>query len=548
VPRLRSFRRDKVVFVSIQAPYVEIATMGDVLARGAARWPEKPALVFPDLSRTYSNLYGGARRSARSLLGLGIRPGERIGLLMPNCLDFVETVFGAALVGIPVLTINARFKTRELRHVLEDADLVAVITTDLVADFVDFAQLVADSTADGLPPLLRHRVLIGSSSPEGYVDRASFAAAAAAVTEDEVDDARRVVRLREEAVMMYTSGTTANPKGCPFTHEAIVQAATAITERFEITEDDVFWDPLPLYHMAGLELMLTNFWGGATFLSQMRWDAGEGLRLMGEHKATWCYPTFPTFVQDLIHHPDFATTDLSRVRALNAIGTTEVLRDVQARFPNAILVAPYGITEGGGCVSFGRLDDPLEARISTGGPPLRCTQVKVVDEETDADLPVGEVGEIVLRGSACSESYYKDPEKTAEAWRGGWFHTGDIGRMDADGRATYVGRNKDMLKVGGENVAALEIEDFIGTHPAVKLAQVVAIPDVRMAEVPAAFVELAPGQATSEEELIAFCKGTISSFKVPRHVRFVTEWPMSATKIQKFRLRDQLCAELGIET
>jgi acyl-CoA synthetase (AMP-forming)/AMP-acid ligase II len=326
-----------------------------------------------------------------------------------------------------------------------------------------------------------------------------------------------------------------------------MQAATAITERFEITDADVFWDPLPMYHMAGLELMLTNFWGGATFLTQMHWDPGEGLRLMTEERATWCYPTFPTFVQDLIHHPDFATADLSRVRALNAIGTPEVLREVQGRFPNAVLVAPYGITEGGGCVSFGRLDDPLEARIATGGPPLRCTQVKIVDPDTDVELAVGEMGEIVLRGSACSESYYKDPKKTAEAWRGGWFHTGDIGRMDGDGRVAYVGRSKDMLKVGGENVAALEIEDFLATHPAVKLAQVVAIPDPRYAEVPAAFVELAPGAGTSEEELIAFCSGTISSFKIPRHVRFVTEWPMSATKIQKFRLRDSLLAELGLE-
>ncbi|MBM3678007.1 MAG: acyl--CoA ligase [Actinobacteria bacterium] len=529
------------------AAYVEVATMGDVLARAATRWPDRDALVFPDLRRTYAELYEGARRSARSLLGLGIRPGERIGLLMPNCLDFVETVFGAAFAGIPVLTINARFKVRELSHVLEDADLVAVVTTDLVADFVDFAQLLADSTAGGLPPRFRRRILLGASSREGYVDRAAFVEAAEQVAEAEVDDARRVVRLREEAVMMYTSGTTANPKGCPFTHEAIVQAATAIAERFEISDADVFWDPLPMYHLAGLELMLTVFWGGATFLTQTHWDPAAGLRLMDEHGATWCYPTFPTFVQDLIHHPDFATTDLSRIRAVNAIGTPEALRDVQSRFENAILVAPYGITEGGGCVSFGRLDDPLEARISTGGPPLRCTQVRVVDPETDEELPVGEVGEIVLRGSACSESYYKDPEKTAEAWRGGWFHTGDLGRMDEAGRIAYVGRSKDMLKVGGENVAALEIEDFLGTHPAVKLAQVVAIPDARYAEVPAAFVELAPSATATEDELIAFCTGQISSFKIPRHVRFVDEWPMSATKIQKFRLREALMHELGLE-
>ena len=367
------------------------------------------------------------------------------------------------------------------------------------------------------------------------------------MTEDDVDEARRVVRLREEAVMMYTSGTTASPKGCPFTHEALMQAATAITERFEIVREDVFWDPLPMYHLAGLELMLANFAGGATFLTQTHWDAGVGLSMMERERATWCYPTFPTFVQDLLHHPDFASSDLGRIRAVNAIGTPEALREVQARFPGAILVSPYGITEGGGCVSFGRLDDPLEARISTGGPPLRCTQVRVVDPETDEDLAPDEVGEIVLRGSACSESYHKDPVKTAESWRGGWFHTGDLGRLDEAGRVTYVGRSKDMLKVGGENVAALEIEDFLAAHPAVKLAQVVAIPDDRLIEVPAAFVELAPGAQLNEEQLLEYCRGTISSFKIPRQVRFVSEWPMSATKIQKFRLRDQLLAELGLD-
>ena len=526
--------------------YVEIPTVGDVLARAATKWPDKDALVFPTLRRSFDELYEGTRRSARSLLGLGIRPGERIGLLMPNCLDFVETVFGAALVGIPVLTINARFKKRELSHILADADVVAVVTTDLIADFVDFAELLAESTADP-PPLLRHRILLGDSSPIGYVDREAFLRAAEPIPEEAVEEARRIVALRDEVVMMYTSGTTANPKGCPFTHEAIVQAAAAITERFWLDENDVFWDPLPMYHLAGLELMLANYLGGATFVSQTHWDVGEGLRLMVDEHATWSYPTFPTFVQDLIHHPDFASADLSRIRALCALGTTETLRKVQAAFPNASLISAYGITEGGGCVSFGRLDDPLEARIGTGGPPLRCTQVKIVDVETRVDLPIGNVGAIVLRGSACADGYYKDPDKTEAAWRGGWFDTGDLGRMDHDGRVTYVRRSKDMLKVGGENVAALEIEDHLGTHPAVKMAQVVGLPDERYAEVPAAFVELSPGATVTEEELIAHCRGTISSFKVPRHIRFVAEWPMSATKIQKFRLQQSLMEELGIE-
>jgi acyl-CoA synthetase (AMP-forming)/AMP-acid ligase II len=523
--------------------WTEVTPIGAALARGAGLWPDRECVVFPDARRTYAELYDGARRSAQSLLGLGIKPGERIGILMPNCLDFLETIFGALLVGIPVLTINARFKTRELAHVLDEGDVVAVVTTDLVADFVDFAALL-ESACEELPPALRRRVMLGTSSPAGYVDRAAFEAAAAQTSDDVLDNATRLVRIREEALMMYTSGTTANPKGCPFAHEAIMRAAIAIVDRFKLTTEDRFWDPLPFYHLAGLELFLSNLWAGSTFVTQTHWDAGEGLRLMEEERCTWCYPTFPTFAQDMIHHPDFGRRDLSRIRALNVIGTPEGLRGIQARFPNAVLVAPYGITEGGGCVSFGRLSDPLEARMTTGGPPLDCTEVRVVDPDTDEDVPLGDVGEIVIRGAACCEGYYKDPEKTEIAWRGGWFHSGDLGRLDAEGRIAYVGRSKDMLKVGGENVAALEIEDFLGTHPAVKLAQVVGIPDDRYMEVPAAFIELAPGTETTEAELIEFCKGTIASFKIPRHVRFVTEWPMSATKIQKFRLQQKLLEEL----
>ena len=180
-------------------------------------------------------------------------------------------------------------------------------------------------------------------------------------------------------------------------------------------------------------------------------------------------------------------------------------------------------------------------------PPVPGHEVRIVDPETDDELPVGERGEITVRGPGLFERYHNDPEKTAEAMRGGWFHTGDLGCVDAAGRLTFLGRLKDMLKVGGENVAAVEIEAYLVTHPAVKIAQVVGVPDARYVEVPAAFVELVDGADATEEELIDYCRGTIASFKVPRHVRFVTEWPMSATKIQKFQLREDLLAELGLE-
>jgi fatty-acyl-CoA synthase len=531
-----------------QSAWTEVTTFGDVLARAADRWPERDALVFPDSRQSFAELYAAARLKARALLALGIRPGERIALLMPNCPDFVETMFAGALVGIPVLTVNARFKSGELRHVLGDSDVVAVVTTDVIAEHVDFVELLDAALAPALPRV-RLKVLLGASARPGYVDRTAFDAAADGVPDAEIDAARRIVRLREELLMMYTSGTTAAPKGCPFTHEAVVRAANAIVDRFELTGEDRFWDPLPLYHMAGLLLLVSNWMVGAAYVSQLYWDPAEGLRLMVQERCTFSYPTFPTFVQDLVHHPEFADADLSRIRGVLALGTPAALRELQERhFPQAIVVSSYGITEGGGVVCYGRLDDPLEARVSTGGPPLSCTQVKVVDAETGVDLPAGEVGALMLRGAACAEGYHGDPRATDEAWRTGWFSTGDLARLDAGGRVEFAGRWKDMLKVGGENVAALEIENLLSTHPAVKMAQVVGVPDARYVEVPAAFIELIDGSEASEQDLIEHCRGTVAGFKVPRYVRFVSEWPMSATKIQKFRLREALVAELEAHT
>jgi fatty-acyl-CoA synthase len=348
--------------------------------------------------------------------------------------------------------------------------------------------------------------------------------------------------------MMYTSGTTALPKGCPFTHEAMMQVATAVADRFRLSAADRMWDPLPLFHMGGLLDLLACISVGAAYVTQERWDPGVALGLMDGERCTFMYGSFETFTQGLIHHPDFGRTDLTRLREVFATGQPEELARLQAAFPQAVVVSSYGITEGGGAICHGSVDDPVEARTSTGGRPLRCTQCKIVDPESGADLPPGEPGEIVLRGSACFEGYHKDPSKTAEAWRGGWFHTGDLGTMDRDGRIAFRGRLKDMLKIGGENVAAVEIEDFLGTHPAVKIAQVVAIPDARYQEVAAAYVELTPGAASTSEELVEYCRAAIAGFKVPRHVRFVEEWPMSATKIQKFVLRERLLEELGLGT
>jgi acyl-CoA synthetase (AMP-forming)/AMP-acid ligase II len=215
--------------------------------------------------------------------------------------------------------------------------------------------------------------------------------------------------------------------------------------------------------------------------------------------------------------------------------------------PKAVQVGSFGMTEAAGTVCTGSPDDPEQQRITRLGKPLPGMELRIIDPETGVDVPTGQRGEVLVRGYSTLEGYYKDPEKTAQALdREGWFHTGDIGALDEHGTIMFYGRFKDMLKVGGENVAAAEIEALLARHPAVKLAQVVGIPDAKYSEVPAAFVELKPEAKVTEKELIEFCKREISGFKVPRVVRMVTEWPMSSSKIQKFRLRTALVEELGL--
>jgi acyl-CoA synthetase (AMP-forming)/AMP-acid ligase II len=525
--------------------WIELTTIGGVLQRAAARRPDHESLVFVDHRETYAETLAGAERVARSLHALGIARGETVALLMPNTPDFVHTFFGCALLGVRALLVNARYKHHELAYVLGDAGAVAVVTTDVVSEYTDFVPLI-DAAAAQLGDQLRLKVMLGSSSPPGFLDREAFTAAGEAVPVEEVRRISRSIRIREVGIMMYTSGTTAEPKGCLISHEALVRTSLMIVDRFELTEDERFWDPLPLFHMAGLLQLMAEFHVGGTFMTMTHFEPGEAIRMMERERCTFAYPCFPTITQAIIHHPDFDPSKLTSVRVVMDTGTPETLRDVSARWNGVPTVTSYGLTEAGGVVTFSHIHDPEEKRVTTSGRPFPGMEVRIEDPETGEELPAGEIGEITLRGPGLFEGYHNDPEKTAETMCGGWLHTGDLGSVDEDGRITYHGRSKDMLKVGGENVAALEIEAFLGTHPAVKLVQVIGVPDPKYLEVPAAFVELVPGQELTEEELVEFCRGKIASFKVPRYVRFVTEWPMSATKIQKHRLREAFLAEQGL--
>jgi fatty-acyl-CoA synthase len=539
---------------------INVTTICDLLLTAADRYPDSLALVFPDRALTYRQLVDGALRRARALQALGVRPRDHVGLLMHTCAEFVETFFAIAFCGGVIVPVNARYKSNELAYVIENGDIVTVVTTDAVADSVNFVERLNGAFRE-LPrnrdprklrvpgaPKLRNIVLLGKTRAKGYLSEADFDAAAKQGNEMDVHRARLRVRVRDVALMLYTSGTTANPKGCLITHEAMVRNSIALgRHRYRLTHADRMWSPLPMFHIAAVLPMLAIFDVGGTYLTMGYFDAGVALKMLEKYEVTALYPSFVTIMQGLVYHPAFHDTDLSRVKLMNsnfAVQPPGVAEPIMAAMPQALQVGSFGMTEAAGTVCTGEAET---RRITRLGKPLPGLELRIVNPETGVDVKNGLRGEVFVRGYSLFEGYYKDAEKTAQALDAdGWFHTGDIGSLDDDGTIMFHGRIKDMLKVGGENVAAAEIEGLLSRHPAVKLAQVVGIPDAKYVEVPAAFVELKPGSKASEKELVDFCRKEISSFKVPRQVRFVTEWPMSSSKIQKFRLRDALVKELGL--
>ena len=538
--------------------WIDLYTLPDLVVRAAERDPEGDALVFPHERISFGALAERATEVARSLAAMGVGKGDHVAMVLPNMSEFVDLMLGAMFLGAWAVPINSRYKATELAYVIENADVKVLFTTDAIDEFVDYVALLHDAFPDlreqpdrfalsiaGAPDL-EAVVVIGDRTPASTVGWREFLAQGAATPPGEIERRRERVALRDVALMMYTSGTTAMPKGCPLSHEALVRPAMeAGRTRFELTADDRMWDPLPMFHMSFVLPFVACLDAGAALLSMERFEPGEALAYMAREGATVNFASFPTITEAFLNHPDYAATPLS-FRIVNNVAPADMLRSMQERMPFARLISAYGLTEAGGVVAFGEPGDTLEQRTTTSGRPFRGIEVQVRDLETDAVVGPGERGEILLRGYCLFEGYYKDPMKDAETFTAdGWFRTGDIGCVDADGRISYLGRSKDMLKVGGENVAAAEIEGFLSGHPAVMLAQVVAAPDAKYVEVPAAFVQLKPGAEATAEELIDFCRGRIASFKVPRHVRFVTEWPMSATKIQKYRLRDAIAAELA---
>jgi fatty-acyl-CoA synthase len=495
-------------------------------------------------------------RVARGLRAAGIRPRQHVGILAFNSAEFVEAFFGAALAGCVIVPLQARHRATELGYIIRDANLAALLTMSDPGGRVDLVQVVEaalpslTAATDPLSlaleevPSLRAAILLQGGTRPGFLGCAEFERLAATVSDASVELSRCAVRIRDTAVVLYTSGTTSKPKGCMLTHEALTRGPVERARgRLRFAPVDVTWGAGPLYHIGSLGPFLGSVGAAGTYLTDTHFDAGRALALMACHGATVLWPWFPAIVQDLLGHPSFEPSRLTTLRAALIIGPPKLIERVQAVLPFMEVLQACGMTETGGIFALTEPAESAVARATTQGKPVPGIEVRIVDVETGRDVADGKVGEILVRGYCVTDGYYGDNIKTAAAIDAdGWLHTGDLYSRSASGSLIFNGRQKDMLKVGGENVAALEIEGFLCEHPAVKIAEVVGIPDPRLDEVPVAFVELREGASVAPQDLIDFCKGRIASYKIPRAIHYVepSEWPMSATKVDKNALRRRL--------
>jgi fatty-acyl-CoA synthase len=534
---------------------MEMRTLGRLVAKISARYPEWDCAVFPEGTMTYAELGDRTLALARALIGAGVAPRDHVGILLNNSTDFVAAFLGPPRAGAVTVPVNARFKELELAHVFKTADLHVLFTSDDSVQATDHAGLVAAVLAE-LPkqdpyslrlasaPSLRQVVSFGRPRP-GMLSAQDFLAQASKIGVETVAQREAAATEEDIAVMLYTSGTTSFPKGCMLSNLAFLTPAVEMAElRFFLKPGERMFGPLPLFHLGAITPMTACVAGGATFCGLARFDPDAAVEFLKRIRPTVAYPVWETLWLQIQRHPQFHDIDLSMLRDIHLVGVPERLREYQAAMPMTRLTSSYGTSEGAPA-TFTVPSDDEESRINTVGTPAPGVQVRVIDQESGRDTPIGVSGEIVYRGPMVFSGYYNDRDASSSMVDSeGWLHSGDHGRLREDGRLVYLGRLKDMLKVGGENVAAAEVENLLIQHPAVHVAYVVGAPDAFYVEVPAAYVELKQDASVTEAELIEFCKGRISTFKIPRYVRFVTEWPMSATKVQKVVLRQWIKQDL----
>ena len=538
-------------------------TIGDFLTDIAARCGDNDALVVPHqgVRWTYREFDERVTRLAAGLLALGLAPGDRVGIWSQNCAEWVLVQFATARAGLIMVNINPAYRRSELEYVLGKVQCAALILAPSfkTSDYIGMVQDVVPEVRDAAPsqlrsgklPQLRHVIRLGAGKTPGMLNFDDLLAQPSAGQLAQLASLGATLQFDDPVNIQFTSGTTGSPKGATLTHHNILNNGFFIGEAMKLTHIDRLCIPVPLYHCFGMVLgNLACVTHGSTMVFP-----GEGfepksvLETVQAERCTGLHGV-PTMFIALLDHPDFARYDLSTLRTGIMAGSpcpAEVMSRVIERMHLSEITIAYGMTETSPVSFQSSTDDPVHLRVSTIGRVHPHLEVKIVDADGRI-VPRGVKGELLTRGYSVMLGYWGDEEKTRETIDAArWMHTGDLAVIDEDGFATIVGRAKDMVIRGGENIYPREIEEFLYRHPKVLDVQCVGVPDPKFGEELCACIILRPGMDADAEEIRAFCQGQIAHYKIPRHVRFVTQFPMTVTgKIQKYLLREQAATDLGL--
>ncbi len=548
-------------------PLIE-QTLGAFFDAMAARQPAHEALVssHQGLRYSYRELQRETNRLASALLGLGLQPGERVGIWSHNNAQWLLMQLATAKVGLILVNINPAYRTAEVEYALNKVNCKALVTMARfkTSDYLAMLRELAPEWEHGQPgqlesALLPHlRSVIWIDEAGQGDDQPGFMRFSSLLASGDPDDARlsaiaATIQATDPINIQFTSGTTGFPKGATLTHRNILNNGFFIGEAMRLTPADRLCIPVPLYHCFGMVLgNLACLTHGATIVyPNDGFEPLSVLQTVQDEKCTGLHGVPTMFIAEL-DHPRFAEFDLSTLRTGIMAGSpcpTEVMKRVVSDMHLGQITIAYGMTETSPVSCQSSVDTPLDKRVSTVGLVQPHLEIKIINPDSGEIVAPGVSGELCTRGYSVMHGYWDDPVRTHEAIDAdGWMHTGDLATMDSEGYVNIVGRIKDMVIRGGENIYPREIEEFLYRHPKVQDVQVVGLPDKRYGEELCAWIVTRPGESLNEDDIRAFCKGQIAHYKVPRYIRFVTSFPMTVTgKIQKFKIRDEMKTQLGLQ-
>ena len=541
-------------------------TLGDWLEHWAQVTPDKEYIVYSDrdLRFTWKQFNERVDDMARGLIAIGVTKGTHVGLWAQNVPDWLTFLYACAKIGAVCITVNTNYKQNELEYLCQDSDMHTLCLTDGTweSNYVDMAYTMLPELRECQRghleskrfPKLKNVVYIGQEKYRGMYNTAEILLLGENTDDDEFQRLRKSVSCHDVVNMQYTSGTTGFPKGVMLTHYNIANDGFLTGEHMKFTQDDKLCVCVPLFHCFGVVLATMNcLTHGCTEVVVERFDPLVTLASVHKERCTALYGVPTMFIAEL-NHPMFDMFDLSCLRTGIMAGSLcpiELMRKVEEKMYLHV-TSVYGLTESSPGMSQTRIDDPDEVRYTTVGRDYEFVDVKVLDPETNKEVPVGVQGEMCCKGFNVMKGYYKNPEATAEVIdENGYLHSGDLGVKDENGNYRITGRIKDMIIRGGENIYPREIEEFLYHLPGVRDVQVAGVPSKKYGEEVGAFIILDEGAKLTEEEVRDWCRGKIARYKIPKYVFFVKEYPLTGSgKIQKFKLRElslKLCAEQGIE-